>query len=171
MKKIIVLFFLFFACVSCGMTYHSTKDFIMVVESGDGSFECVYDEYVFSRHSRDEIPCKPIIVTRDTLLLCPVDFSLRSSVGKDEIIGKQRYVTLRRLSGDEACNVYMVNSAYVEYKEETYSVLYLINNIIGKNDTSIMTKDEFLGLLKESSVMYTLEQGEESLKFPVKYAH
>ncbi len=169
MKKIVVLLSAVFALASCGMTCSDGRTFYVQISPGDNSCECVYDDTIYSRYERDEKQGKPIIITRDTVLCCEVNFHLASSVGKDKITGKTRYATFRRLSGEGECDIYMLTNITVKYKGEEYYVRDLIYDVIWHNDTSLMTKEELNELVKGGSSKFSLPAGEDIITVPITY--
>lgn len=169
MKKIVVLLSAVFAVASCGMTCADIRTFYMQISPGDSSCECVYDATISSRYKWGEEQGKPIVITRDTVLCCDIDFFLPSSVGKDKITGKTRCVTFRRLSGEGECDIYMLTNITVKYKGEKYYVRNLIYDVIWNNDTSLMTKEELNELVKGGSSKFSLPAGEDIITVPITY--
>ncbi|MDE5955497.1 MAG: hypothetical protein K2G80_03265, partial [Bacteroidales bacterium] len=98
-----------------------------------------------------------------------IHFVLPSSVGKDKITGKTRYVTFRRLSGEGECDIYMLTNDTVKYKGEEYAVGNLVYNVIWNNDTSLMTKEELNELVKGASSKFSLPAGEDIITVPITY--
>ncbi|MDE6147901.1 MAG: hypothetical protein K2G18_07620 [Bacteroidales bacterium] len=166
---IIVSLFASFVFVSCGMTCADGRRFYMQISPGDSSCECVYDATISSRYKWGEEQGKPIVITRDTVLCCYIGFFLPSSVGKDKITGKTRYVTFRRLSGEGECDIYMLTNDTVKYKGEEYAVGNLVYNVIWNNDTSLMTKEELNELVKGASSKFSLPAGEDIITVPITY--
>lgn len=151
------------------MTCSDGRTFYMQISPGDSSCECVYDATISSRYKWGEEQGKPIVITRDTVLCCDIDFFLPSSVGKDKITGKTRYVTFRRLSGEGECDIYMLTNITVKYKGEKYYVRNLIYDVIWNNDTSLMTKEELNELVKGGSSKFSLPAGEDIITVPITY--
>ena len=170
MKKIIVLLAAVFALTSCGMTCTDGRTFYIHISPGSSSCEFVYDDNIYSRYARGEKQGKPIVITRDTVMCCMVNFVLASSVGKDKITGKTRYATFRHLSGEDNCDIYMLTDRTVKYKGEKYDIHNLIYDVIWHNDTSLMTKEELNELIKDaSSSKFSLSHGDGSIDIPIVY--
>lgn len=167
MKRIVILFAALFIFVSCGMTCSDVKTFYMYISVGNNSCECIYDDTIYSQRNTEQ--GIPIIITRDTVLRCDINFHLASSVGKDKITDKTRYARFRRLSGDGECDIYMLTNNVVKYKGEEYFLRDLYYNIIWNNDTSLMTKEDLYQLIKDTSSKYSLSAGEESITVPITY--
>lgn len=165
MKKAIILIFAMAVLISCERTYDRT--FCLIVEPGNSRCECIFDDEISSSEIKQS---KLITIDRDTILFCNVRFSIETPAEKYSTLGKHRQLTLRRISGDSEIIAYQPYHIYVKYDDNTYKVRDLINRVLVRGDTSLMTKKELFELLKGiSDKEYRLNIGEESIEIPIEY--
>ena len=164
MKKTIVLI-VSAICVftSCGRDWYHSEKFFVHICPDNSLCEFIYNYRIYGKDSE---LCHTE-VTRDTVLSCPVFFVLPSYVDKEEKM--TQYATLRRLSGEGECDIYMLTTSTVKYKGEKYYIGNLIDDVIWHNDTSLMTKEELNELIKGASSKFSLPAGEESITVPITY--
>ncbi len=164
MKKTIVLI-VSAICVfaSCGRDLYHSETFSVHICPDNSSYDLIYNGRIYGKDSEQW----HIEVTRDTILYFSIDFVLPSYVYKEEKM--TQYATLRRLSGEGECDIYMLTTSTVKYKGEEYHIANLIDDVIWHNDTSLMTKEELNELIKGSSSKFSLSAGEDIITVPITY--
>lgn len=163
MKQIIILIAAILAFTSCGRDWYCSESVCLHICPDNSSYDLIYNGRIYGKDSEQW----HIEVTRDTILYFSIDFVLPSYVNKDEKMRQD--ATLRRLSGEGECDIYMLTTGTVKYKGEEYHIVNLIDDVIWHNDTSLMPKEELNELIKGASSKFSLSAGEDIITVPITY--